>query len=198
MDNSEKERSIEANLFNKYSDYSDEQILEILIKRKDYQEVAVETAIKIALDRKIIDSRQDLLAPEFRINESGKKSLFPEISNTFHRSRVIGSIFRFMYLMSLLPLTYGILNYAKGEIVQTMLGVGIGLLWFVLCLLLKKTQNVLFFIPLFILMFGVSIITGFGIFKKETFQLVDVFVLLISTLLPFYLMLYLKTLIKNS
>jgi hypothetical protein len=100
--------------------------------------------------------------------------------------------------MSLLPLTYGILNYAKGEIYQTVLGVGIGLLWFILCLLLKKTQNVLVFIPLFILLFGVSIITGFGIFKKEMFQLVDVFVLVISTLVPFYLMLYLKNLIKKS
>jgi hypothetical protein len=198
MDNSEKERSKETNLYNKYSDYSDEQILEILKKRKDYQDVAVEIAIKIALDRKLIASKQDLLAPEFRIIESGNKSLFPEISNTFHRSRVIGSIFRFMYLMSLLPLTYGILNYAKGEIYQTVLGVGIGLLWFILCLLLKKTQNVLVFIPLFILLFGVSIITGFGIFKKEMFQLVDVFVLVISTLVPFYLMLYLKNLIKKS
>lgn len=198
MDNSEKETSREMNLFEKYSDYTDEQIFEILRNHKDYQELAVDVAVKIAIDRKLINSKQDLIGPGFQSGISTKRTLFPEVSNDFHRSRLVGSIFRFMYLMSVLPLTYGILSYAKGEIYLSMLGVGISLLWFLLCLLLKKTQNIFVFVPLFILLFGVSAMTGYNIFKRETFQVVDVVMLVIGTLLPFYLMLYLKRLIQKS
>jgi len=198
MDNSGQETSREVNLYEKYLDYTDVQILEILRKHKDYQEVAVDVAVKIAVDRNLINSKQDLLAPEFQNSKSTKRTLFPEVSNDFHRNRLVGSIFRFMYLMSVLPLIYGILNYAKGEIVQTILGIGIGLIWFLLCLLLKKTQNSLVFVPLLILLFGVSVMTGYNIFKKETFQTIDLVMLVVGTLLPIYLMLYLKRLIQKS
>ena len=198
MDNSEQERTTEMNLYERYSNYTDDQILEILKKHKDYQEVAVDVAVNIAIERKLIHSKQDLLGPEFQAGRSTVFTFFPEISSEFHRKRLVGSIFRFLYLLSLLPLTYGILNYAKGEINQTLLGVGIGLIWFFLSILLSKTRKVFIFLPLFILLFAVSTLTGYGIFKKEAFQFMDMIMLVVATLLPLYLLLYLKRLIQEA
>jgi len=198
MDNSEQETSREMSLFEKYSEYTDEQIFVILKNHKDYQELAVDVAVKIATDRNLINSKQDLLAPGFQSSMSTKRTLFPEVRNEFHRNRLIGSIFRFMYLLSVLPLTYGVLNYSKGEINQTMLGIGVSLLWVFLCVMLKKTKNTFAFILLFVLLFGVSVMTGYNIFKREIFQVIDFIMLVVGTLLPFYLMLYLKKLIQKS
>jgi len=198
MDNSDQETTDKMNLFERYSNYTDSQILEILKRHKDYQEAAVDLAVKIAIERQLINSGQDLLAPEFQNRKSSGFNLFPEISSGYHRERLIGSIFRFLYLVSLLPLAYGILNYAKGEMLQTMLGVGVGLIWFLLGLLLDKTRKLVVFFPLFVLLFSVSLIIGIKIFEKEPLLLLDFAMLLIGTLLPFYLLLYLKKLIGQS
>lgn len=198
MDNSELETSREMNLYEKYSDYTDEQILEILRNHKDYQELAVDVAVKIAVDRKLINSKQDLLAPEFQSSITTKRTLFPEVRNEFHRSRLIGSIFRFMFLMTILPLVHGIINYLKGEMNQAMLGIGIGLIWFLLCLLFKKTKQMLVLMLLFILLVGVSMFVGYSIFRNEAVHFIDVVMLVIGTLLPLYLMWYLKILIRKS
>lgn len=198
MDNFDQETTDKMNLYERYSNYTDSQILEILKRHKDYQEAAVDLAVKIAIERQLINSGQDLLAPEFQNRKSSGFSLFPEISSGYHRERLIGSIFRFLYLVSLLPLAYGILNYAKGEMLQTLLGVGVGLIWFLLGLLLDKTRKLVVFVPLFVLLFSVSLIIGIKIFEKEPLLLLDFAMLLIGTLLPFYLLLYLKKLIGQS
>lgn len=198
MDNSVQEKSREANLYEKYSTYSDEQLLEILKNQKDYQEIAVSVAVKIALERNLIHSEQDLLAPEFQSGKLSGRTIFPDVNNDFHRKRLTGSIFRFLFMVSAIPLVYGILNYAKGEISKSMLGISISLIWILLSYLLKKTRNSLLFIPLFILLFGVSIMTGMEIFKNDPFHFVDFFMLNIGTLLPVYLMLYLKKLLQKS
>jgi len=198
MDNSDQETTDKMNLYERYSSYTDSQILEILKRHKDYQEAAVDLAVKIAIERQLINSGQDLLAPEFQNRKSSGFNLFPEISSGYHRERLIGSIFRFLYLVSLLPLAYGILNYAKGEMLQTLLGVGVGLIWFLLGLLLDKTRKLVVFFPLFVLLFSVSLIIGIKIFEKEPLLLLDFAMLLIGTLLPFYLLLYLKKLIGQS
>jgi len=198
MDNSDQETTDKMNLYERYSNYTDSQILEILKRHKDYQEAAVDLAVKIAIERQLINSGQDLLAPEFQNRKSSGFNLFPEISSGYHRERLIGSIFRFLYLVSLLPLAYGILNYAKGEMLQTLLGVGVGLIWFLLGLLLDKTRKLVVFVPLFFLLFSVSLIIGIKIFEKEPLLLLDFAMLLIGTLLPFYLLMYLKKLIGQS
>jgi len=198
MDNSDQETTDKMNLYERYSSYTDSQILEILNRHKDYQEAAVDLAVKIAIERQLINSGQDLLAPEFQNRKSSGFNLFPEISSGYHRERLIGSIFRFLYLVSLLPLAYGILNYAKGEMLQTLLGVGIGLIWFLFGLLLDKTRKLVVFVPLFVLLFSVSLIIGIKIFEKEPLLLLDFAMLLIGTLLPFYLLMYLKKLIGQS
>jgi len=195
MDNSDHETSAKMNLYEIYSNYTDYQIIEILKKHKDYQETAVDAAVKIAIERKLINSDQDLLAPEYQNTKPAGFTLFPEITNEYHLQRLVGSIFRFLYLLAFLPAIYGILNYAKGELNQTFLGIGVGLIWFSLAILLNRTRKSIVFIFLFVLLFVVSASTGYIIFKQQIFQIIDMVMLLVGTLLPLYLLLYLRKLI---
>ncbi len=186
------------NYYERYINHTDAQILEILKNHKDYQETAVDAAVKIAVERKLIQSEQDLMAPEFQGSKSIGLSFFPEISSDFKRERLIGSVFRFFYVMSFLPVVYGVLKYAEGQLNQTYLGVSIGLIWLLLIILLNKTRKLVLMVILFVLLGTVSIAIGQEIFNRESFILMDMIMLLIGTILPAYLLLLLKHLIQQK
>jgi hypothetical protein len=81
---------------------------------------------------------------------------------------------------------------------QTYLGWGTGLLWFALCLALNKTRNQKFFLPLLIVLFGVSIVIGIRVFNTPSFIFLDLAIWIIGTLLPLFLILYLRKLLRSS
>lgn len=189
-------KTIIMDFFEKYTSSTDEQILEILRKRKDYQDTAVDAAVKIAIERQLIHSAQDLFSPEFQNVKPNQSILFPEISNDFQRQKLEGSIFRFLYVMSILPLVFGFLKYAEGQIYLTAIGVGIGLIWFLLNFLLFKTHKKLIFIPLFLLLFTISFGIGWNLIHGDSFHFLDLIMLLIGTILPGYLLLFLSRLIQ--
>ncbi|MFY9150986.1 MAG: hypothetical protein WAO52_03155 [Prolixibacteraceae bacterium] len=194
MEHSEPKLELGDSFYQRYSGISDAQILEILRNHKDYQEAAVNAAVKIAVERGLIHSDQDLLAPEFQNSPVKGFTLFPEITNAYHQKQLTGSIFRFLYLMSLIPVIYGFLKYAEGQIDQTILGVGIGLSWFVLSFLLQKKRRKIILVPQFILLASILIFVGITAFDYETLKILDLVILFIGILLPVYLLLYLNKL----
>jgi len=197
MNNSDDNQTDLNNFYNRYTAYTDIQILEILRNHKDYRESAKNAAVQIAIERKIINSEQDLLSPEYQNVKIFKFSIFPEIKNAYHLQRLAGSIFRFLYVMALVPIIYGFLKYGEGLIDQAYLGVGIGVLWFSFALLLQNTRKPIFFFLLFSMLLILSIFAGFKIFTSENYLIMDLVMLFIGILLPSYLMIYLKKLIQN-
>ena len=198
MKSSEQKIQERTHFHIRYSEYSDSQILDILKNHKNYQTVAVEEAIKIAIERQLINSEQDLFGPNFQQDRTFGFTIFPEISTPFHRERMIGSIFRFVYLMSLLPLIYGTLKYAEGQMDQTYLGWGTGIIWFALSLILNKTRKQLVFLLLLIILFGVSAVVFVRILNAESFIFLDLAIWIIATLLPLFFILYLRKLLRSS
>jgi hypothetical protein len=182
----------------KYSDYTDTQILEILRKHKDFQEMAVTAAVKIAIERQLIHSEQDLMSPEFQYSKKYRFTLFPEISNAYYQGRLIASIFRVLYILSLLPMIYGIMKYAEGFIDQAIFGIVIGVTWLILSILLNRTIRQFLISIMLAILFGVSASVGFKIFTSESFKLIDLVLLVIIFLLFAYLLIYLKKLIRAN
>lgn len=180
-----------------YSTFTDERILEILKNHKDYQELAVDAAVEIAIERGLIYSKQDLLAPEYQISTTPKLRLFPVLSSDFAHQKLIGSIFRFIFILSFMPVIYGFLSYGKGELNQAYLDAGVALTWFALSFLLKKTRKLILFIPLFFELLSVSVAVGLRIFGTGSFRILDLVVLVIGTLLPIYMLTYLKILLQR-
>lgn len=187
---------LNMDFYEQYINKTDAEILEILKNREDYQDLAVAAAIRIALERKLIYSEQDLFAPEFQYVKRNRNKLFPEISNVYHRQKLAGSIFRFLYVISFLPAIFGFLKYAEGQLYYTYIGFGVSLIWFLLCFLLYKTRKIVVLIPMFILLFSILVIIGLNIFKSASFHVLDFVILMIFTFLTVYLLILLKKIIQ--
>lgn len=196
METSEANSEEGNHFYERFSAYTDEEILEILRKHKDYQDRAIIEAVKIAIDRKLINSEQDLMSPDFQYSKSKRFTLFPDIENAYHRNRVIYSIFRYLYVLSLLPIIYGGLKYAEGNSAHTIGGLLIGATWFVFSILLSRTKKPVFFVFLFAMLFLVVASIGSHIVKTGNLQSMDMMILLIALLLSSYLLFYLRKLIR--
>ena len=197
MSNSGQIENGNGDFYNRYQKYSDEQLKEILHHHKDYRDDAVSAATRLAIERQIIHSEQDLLAPEYQATRQKQMALFPEPVDKYHKNRLISSIFRFFYVLSLLPVIYGFLQYGKGQITQSLLGVGVGVIWFFFCVIFSQRRKQYFLAPLFILLLVADIYTGYLVFTSLNHQVLDFVMLTIGILLPVYLLLYLKKLIAN-
>lgn len=188
----------ENQFYSKYSEYTDAQILEILRTHKDYQDYAVTAAVKIAIERQLIHSEQDLMSPEFQYTKSDGFTIFPVVTNQYHLGRLISSIFRFLYILSLIPFIYGILKYAEGNIVQTYLGIAAGFIWFSLSLLLNKTRKLIFNTLLIFLLLIITFVSGTRVFALDSHRFMDLVMLLIVFLLSAYFLLYQRKLIRQN
>lgn len=198
MDNPVENVEGESRFYVKYSDYTDAQILEILRTHKDFQDQAVTAAVKIAIERQLIHSEQDLMSPEFQYTKIDGFTIFPVITNVYHQGRLISSIFRFLYILSLIPFIYGIMKYAEGNLNQTILGTTAGIAWFSLSLLLNKTRKLIFNTILIILLLVITFSIGIRTFSVDSHRFMDLVMLLIGFLLSAYFLLYLRKLLSQN
>lgn len=184
-------------LYERYSNYTDKQILVILQNHNNYQTEAVDCAVKIAVERGLINSEQDLYAPEYQQSKPVKFSLFPISTDVYQQQRLAASILRFLYVLSLVPIIYGFLKYGEGQLVYTVIGFCVGLSWFSLCFWLKKTRKtivVYFLLSLFLLVLSVI---GVKLLTVDSLKAIDVFMYIVGFVLPVYLLLLLRKLLVS-
>lgn len=198
MSDSDQGNQGTIHFYERYSNYTDTQILEILKNQKGYQEGARNAAVKIAVERQLINSEQDLLSPEFQKNKNTGLTLFPQMTSFYHHQRLLGSIFRFLYVLSFLPVVYGFLKYAEGFLDQTIIGVSVGVVWFLLILLLKKTEKAFILFPLFGILIFVGVSVSFKIAANHPVRILDFVVLVLGVLLSAYFLFLVKSLIQNK
>lgn len=198
MNNSNQESAGPISFYERYTDFSDQQIKEVLKNHKNYQEQAVVAAVKIAIERELIHSEQDLLAPEYQSKAFQGWTLFPEILISHPYKKLVASIFRVLFLSSLIPIIFGVLKYAEGQLNMTYLGVGLGLIWLILTFIVFKTQKLIILFIQIILLILVSIGIGYRLFNQQFYKVTDVAVLVIGSMVILYFLLYLKKLIQTK
>ena len=198
MSNSDQENNGAIHFYERYSNYTDTQILEILRNQKGYQEGARNAAVKIAVERQLINSEQDLLSPEFQKSKNTGLTLFPQMTSFYHHQRLLGSIFRFLYVLSFLPVVYGFLKYAEGFLDQTIIGVSVGVVWFLLIVLLKKTEKAFILLPLFGILIFIGVSVLFKIAANHPVRILDFVVLVLGVLLSAYFLFLVRSLIQNK
>lgn len=198
MNNSDKHTDGAKSFYERYYTFSDNQIKEILKNHKNYRELAVAAAVKIAIERELIHSEQDLLAPEYQLDRSSGFSMFPEITNAYQYKKVVSSIFRVLFFLSLIPIIFGIMKYAEGQLNMTFIGLGIGFIWLIFTYTLFKTKKlIVVFLQVLMIIFVFSGLC-YRLLFQEVFHLMDMIMLVIGTILPFYFLLYLKKLIQTK
>lgn len=198
MNNSDQETDLPMSFYERYADFSDQQIKEILKNHRNYQEAAITAAVKIAIERKLIHTEQDLMSPEYQTATSESWSLFPPISIAYHHKRLVASIFRVLFITSFIPIIFGVLKYAEGELKMTYLGVGLGLMWMIFTFILLKTKKLIVLFLQVIMVILVFIILGKRLLSQEVYQIADIFVLVVGTMLLLYFLFYLKKLILTK
>lgn len=180
-----------AELLERFSQYSDEEIRRILTHAKDYQQAAVEAAQEIARSRGL----------DLEVAVQGEKpsgfSIFPQMGNSQFAEKVARSIQRVLYMIALIPLGTAALSWVDG---YPSLGIAYGLLAIVwamaafFALSRRKHQIVLFFFPL---------IAAMGILRYLTAGLplhmtgIDWAVAAICLAVLIYLVLFYKTILKS-
>lgn len=193
-----KERITFAAFFERFSALTDDKIMDILRSQKDYQDAAREAATRIAIERGLIHSADDLLAPEFQKGGSPEYSAFPVMSNEYYRGRITKSVFKFLYAFSLLPLIFSYYQYNSANFSLAALGASFGVIWFGLVLLVKRTKKTVVIYPLLALVFVAGIYFGVKIVSANFFRFMDFFILIVSVLLASYLLLYVRKLIETK
>lgn len=198
MSNSDKHTDGAISFYERYYTFSDNQIKEILKNHKNYRELAVAAAVKIAIERELIHSEQDLLAPEYQLDRSSGFSMFPEITNAYQYKKVVSSIFRVLFFLSLIPIIFGVMKYAEGQLNMTFLGLGIGFFWLILTYTLFKTKKLIIVFLQILMIIFVFLGLCYRLFFHEVFHVIDMVMLVIGTILPVYFLLYLKKLIQTK
>ncbi|HEX7584413.1 MAG TPA: hypothetical protein VF373_06965 [Prolixibacteraceae bacterium] len=198
MDNSTQNAGGTMSFQERYSGYSDNQILEILKNHKNYQEAAVSAAVQIAIERQLIHSEQDLMAPEYQSGKPEGSKAFPEITNPYHYQKVVSSIFRILFIVGIIPIAFGIIKYAGGQINMAFPSISAGLIWMLLTFWLLKTRKIAIVLSQIVLLAMVIFGTGYLLITPKIFHLVDLVILIIGSFITLYLLLYLKKLIQTK
>lgn len=184
-------------LYERFEQYPDDQLLEILKNHKNYQDQAVEVVIEIALKRKLIHSRQDLFSLEFNQITSSPKKIFPLLDHK-QTSKVLKSLFRIIYLITVIPLIFTVLNVVEGNFLQFILW-GCGTLaWIVVARITEKKRiaGLIFF--LVALFFSFHIIYFFA--HRYSFKpgIMDLIVYLVPVVVFIYLLGYLYLILRRN
>ena len=182
----------------KYSRYSDAEIISILKKRHQYQPEATRTAIGEAIKRGIIHSEQDLFSDEFRPREQ-RFTLFPVPENDAGKQKLIRSILRVLIIAGMIPLIQGFMKLRIYETSEGILLISSGLVWITFIWLLHKTRKNMFFYFLFALILGSVFYTVNHFTGMKHAKIMDVFVSGIIHLLVVYFLTYIyKTIISSE
>lgn len=164
---------------------NDDQLKEVLRKRRYYQADAVQVAIHEAVDRGLIGSEDDLVGPEFR-EEPIKRKFIPEIENEHLRAKIRKSIARGMLIAGILPTIWGYvrLNAGHGGEGMALLAFGITWIGFSARLIRGVSQNAVKI--LFALVVVSLVYVGRMFLTQPRFVFMDVFIIVVLYFLLFY------------
>ena len=176
-----------------YRELSDEQLVDVLRKRKYYQNVAVGVAIEEALKRGLIQSENDLYEPEFEV-EPLKPRLFPKIENDRNRLKIRKSVARGLFIAGILPIIWGFVRFNAGFGAEGILLVVFGLTWMAFSAwLIRRFSTKAVFI-----LFALEILSMFYAGKLLIFSsqiiFLDVFIVVVLYLFIIYGLLFIRRL----
>ena len=123
-----------------FPQYNDEEIINVLKKRKQYQKEAAEFAIEEAIKRGLIHSEQDLFAEEFQ-EKVAIFSIFPTIENDRNRTKIRKSVARILLILGSIPVVWGAIRIVDSNILEGILLIILGSIWIFAATKLLKELN---------------------------------------------------------
>jgi len=167
----------------RYSEYSDDQLMDILKHGKDYQSIAVEVIREMAEQR-------GLSFTEDQSSSVGKKRFFPLFENTEAKDKMFHSLMRILYLFTIIPIVLTILSYARDVENEFFIWGVLSACWILSVVFLTKYKSKIWVILLYIL-YLCSV--AFGVMSLEivySLTKISLVVYLIAFLIILYVLSY--------
>ena len=184
MDKKSKEEAYGKDFKNMIPEYSDQEILNILKKRKQYQMEAAELAIREAIKRGIINSEQDLMAKEY--NESATSfKLFPTIHRDKNKIKIRKSIGRALLITGVIPVVWGVLKISESNLPEGIILILLGGFWLyasaqIMRGKVAKMVNLLFILLIASMIYVLQILMGMKGLKIMDYSIPVILLLLIT------------------
>lgn len=181
----------------RFEKYSDDEIIEILKKKKLYQENAIHAAVQIALERGLINEEDDIYTEEFSHDSDMPFRIFPILNSEIQIKKVLTSLSRILYLTTIIPLIYCCLSYTDGETMKTLIFAAISIIW--VSLVFGMERKHVTFLGYFMIVFLIFVISYTIILTLQSsgFKIIDWVILILSLSLSIYVILYMKFLIQH-
>ncbi len=194
MTGKSKYNDIHSDFEETFVSYSDDELIDVLKKRKHYQKEAANKAIEEAIKRGIIHSEQDLYAEEYVV-EPLKFSLIPKIENETARNKIRKSLARSLMIVGVLPLVWGGLKILQDKFLEGILLVGMGVLWTLVSFQIFK-NNFRWMVLLFLLLGAAIIYVSKFFISRKFIDFMDIFITAIVLGLVLYGLLFVQKLKK--
>jgi hypothetical protein len=189
---------IDENSFeDKYKEISDEEIVSILKYREHFQPKAFQAALKIAIERGLINSTEDLAREEFAPHKLPPRSIFPLGTSKAYTFAIFKSLCRIFYGIGLLPLVFGVFKIVGRDYYNGALSLLIAAILFFIANRLEKTLNPLFAKIILFINIPVAASAVFFLFSREQNSKMDTFAVAVIVMVLLYVSLYLYKLSKH-
>lgn len=196
MNDLAEEKDIWDDLRDRMKKYSDEELTEVLKKRKQYEKQAVDIAVSEAVDRGLIHSEQDLFAEIYTAAPS-RFTFFPCPDKPHIRLRTIRSIARTLLVIAALPLVFGILKFQVHRYAEGSAMVLAGLTWITASWMIYRRQEIKFWPVLFFTAVLAAIYVARILILLKGLVTMDYFIATALFLVLSYALLYLRKLLAG-
>lgn len=194
MDENSNQQDIDNEFEKIYSEYSDDELIEVLKKRNHYRKEAAGQAVREAIKRGIIHSGQDLFGEKYKVSPLRFRWI-PEIENPAAKNKIRKSIARSLMIAGILPLVWGGVKIFRGLHAEGLLLMVLGFVWVYVSL--EIYRNIVQRLAiLFVLLAGAfAYMLRFFLIQKNLL-LMDFFIAAIVFGLALYGLLFLRKLLK--
>jgi hypothetical protein len=134
----------------KMTHYTDQEVIEILRKRKSYEPEAARIATDEAIRRNLIHSEQDLFSTKFS-EQPSSLTLFPCPEKLESRDKIIRSISRMLMLTGVIPAIFGVLKFPAGKYPEGIAMLAAGLLWIFASFMISSRHDKRYWPPLLVI-----------------------------------------------
>lgn len=172
---------------------TDEELINILKKRKYYQPEAAKAAVLEAIERGIIHSEQDLFAEKFNTIQQ-KPGLFPDIENPAIKEKLKKSISRSLILVGAIPLVWCVSHWNSNVLTQNLLVLLYSFAWIGIAFGLLKTKNLWFGYGLLVLLVPGLLFLTRMLLENQFLKVYEIVVPAVLSLLIVYGVAYLRKL----
>lgn len=180
-----------------YAEFPDDEIIGILKKRKHYRKEAAKQAIAEAIKRGLINSEQDLLAEEYKV-EPLKFSLIPTIENETARAKIQKSLSRSLMILGIVPVIWGIIKIIYDFVLEGSVLIILGIIWSYISFRLINNIRILYINLLFILLGSAVAYIWLDFSKRKGHPFMDMIVAAIVFGFVVYALLFLRKLKAES